>query len=487
MEQTAPNSSGVIQILPNQAVTRVALDGSIAAINQPLANLLVHIGLPTENVLSPVEERSKIIGALESVLSILPYEEKQKAFYLSKFTVAVTVGLFDGALAFLWDETVKALRKLIVSFDLQYFFNVAGTINSRYKGLSQETELEALSEHDLLEIIRRLGLINDVNFRRLEQVNYFRNHASSAHPNENDLSGLELLSYLEHCLKFAILAKPDHSVIQLQQLLTNIRVNIIPKDDNEHIAEDFAKQPQERIDDFIKSIFGLYCDTRQEQQVKTNIQNLIPLLWPCATEETKYEIGAKFGAYRKNGDVARKDSTQVFLELADGLQYKDEDSLATELLEKLQGLKTTHFEWNNFYNEYSYAKSISESLPASGIPIAVRKIFVKVICICWVGNGKGIRHGIDERAFPFYNQFLERFGVNEVVDFLNLFSDSEFVYDFDLVKTDARVKELAKYFKSKTTDVHINRALDVIISFPVKFLHKLPTDTRYKDAMKHVK
>lgn len=463
------------------------IDSSISALNQPLANMLTKIGLPTENVLSPIEERRKVVFALESTLDILPYEARMKAVYLSKFTVAVTVGLFDGALNFLWDETIKAIRNLVFRFDLEHFFNIAATMSPRYKNLHLFEEMEAISEHDLLEICRRIGLINDINFKRLEHVNYLRNHASSAHPNENEITGIEMLSLLEHCLKYAITAEPDHSVIQIKRLLENIRLSEIPSSDCEIIGQELAKQPQERIDDFVFSIFGLYTDPRQKQNVKNNIENLAPYVWISGTEETKYSIGAKYGIYRKNGDVDRKEATQKFLELVGGLAYKDEDSLTGELVEKLQNLRTVHFEFNNFYNESAHAKSIAESLPKGRIPNAARKMFVKVIVICFAGNGKGYRGGVDENALPYYKEFIDSFTVREVIEFLFLFEDSEFTYDFDVATPDKRVRQLTQYLKTKTTDVHINKALDFIINFPKKNLNKLWGDSRYQEALKFIK
>lgn len=480
------NTSEQIILIPNDT-TPQQIETSIAAFNQPLANLLTHIGLPTENILSPIEERRKVIFALESTIEILPIDEREKSVYLSKFTVAVSVGLFDGALNFLWDETIKALRRLVSDFDLQYFLNVAQTINSKYKNLNSVDDLEAIGDHDLLEICRRIGLVSDINYKRLENVNYLRNHASAAHPNDNSISGIEMLSLLESCLKYAIVAKPDHSVIILKQLFDNIRTKVIPSEDFPVIGTDLCKQPQERIDDFVLSIFGIYTDIRTEAQVRKNIDRLNPHIWGNLTEDTKYTIGSKFGVYRKNGDVDRKDFVQKFLETVNGHQYKDEDSLAAELMEKLQNLKTVHFEWNNFYNEHYHAKSIGESIPATGIPTAVRKLFVKVVCLCYVGNGKGYKEGVDESALVFYNKFIEAFTLTEVKDFLQLFTDPEFVTDFNYTKPDRRLRALTKYFKSKTKDVHINKVLDLIISFPSRSLQNLISDTRYKDAMKFVK
>lgn len=486
MEDKEPTNKAEIILIPRDS-TPEKIETSIAAFNVPLANLLSHIGLPTENILSPIEERRKIIVALESTIEILPLEEREKATYLSKFTVAVSVGLFDGALNFLWDETIRAFRRLISSFDLQYFLNVAFTINNKYKNLTSVEDLEAISDHDLLEISRRIGLLNDINYKRLENVNYMRNHASAAHPNDNAVSGFEMLSLLESCLKYAIVAKPDLSVITLKKLFDNIRTKELPKDDFEAIGEDLCKQPQERIDDFILSIFGVYTDPRTEAPIRKNIDRLTPHIWHVVTEDIKFFIGSKFGVYRKNGDADRKDAVQKFLETVNALHYKDEDSLAAELLEKLQNLKTVHFEWNNFYNEYYHAKSIKESIPAVGVPSGVRKLFVKVVSLCYVGNGKGYREGIDERAVVYYIEFIENFTIAEVRDFLHLFTDPEFVTDFNYSKPDKRLRQLATFLKTKTKDVHINKILDSIINFPSGSLQSVASETRYKEAIKFVK
>ena len=463
------------------------IETSIAEFNQPLSNLLEHVGLPTENVLQPIEERRKVIFSLESALEVLPYDQREKAYYLSKFTVAITVGLFDGALAFLWDETIMALRQLIIKFDLEYFYSVAGELASRYKKLNGEEDLEAISDYDLLEICRRMGLINDVNFKRLEYVNYFRNHASSAHPNENEISGMDMLTFLENCLKYAIIAKPDISVVNLKRLLDNVRKNVIPAVDYESIGKDIIKQPQERIDDLLLTLFGTFCSPDQEQFVLDNIEGICTYIWDASTEETKYKIGAKFGLHRVNGDIKRKDSTQKFLEIVDGEGYKDEDSLAAELLEKLEDLRSVHFEWNNFYNEYSHAKSIDKSLSNKGIPQAARRMFVKVICLCYAGNGQGYREGVDERATTYYVKFIKTFNVAETIEFLNLFSDSEFTTDLDKRKPDSRMRDIAKELKGTTTNVHINKALDTIIDFPERILSKVSGDSRFKEPMKFVK
>ncbi|WP_375495267.1 hypothetical protein [uncultured Nostoc sp.] len=102
--------SAEIVLIPSES-TPSKIETSIAAFSEPLANFLKHLGLPTDNILSPIQERRKVIYNLESTLEVLPLEERAKSEYLSKFAASITMGLFDGALTFLWDETINNLKK----------------------------------------------------------------------------------------------------------------------------------------------------------------------------------------------------------------------------------------------------------------------------------------------------------------------------------------------------------------------------------------
>ena len=457
------------------------LSQPIDDLHYQLENYLSHVGLPIENVVVPIAERKKVITSLEESLSIIPVDERIKSHYLSKYTVAISVGLFDGALNYLWDETVRALRRLIIAFDLQYFYSIAEKISSRYKTLSKEEDIDQVSEHDLLEACRRIGLLSDVNYQRLEHVNYMRNHASAAHPNDNDIDGHEMLGWLSVCLRHAITAKPDHSLIAIKQLLTNIRTAVIPATDYAVIGSDLVKQPEHRIDDFLWSVFGLYTADKTTSDAKQNIAGIAPFIWNAASEDRKYEIGAKFGVFRKNGEVSRKDTCQEFLQIVGGLQYKDEDSLAGEIIEKLENLNRAHFGSNNFYNEYPHALALDASLPPSGIvPRAARSMWVKILSICFVGNGHGYRQGVDESALPYYEKHINNFTEHEIVEFIKLFGDPEFTSPLAHNVPDKRVRQQATILTAKTTNAHIIKSLDLIINAPTLTAYKVHDTTAFK-------
>jgi hypothetical protein len=312
-----------------------------------------------------------------------------------------------------------------------------------------------------------------------------RNHASAAHPNQSELTGQEMIAWLSNCLRYAITARPDHAVIATKQLLTNIRNILIPAKDIPVIASDLEKFTPDRIDDLLWTLFGIYVDPSQKADCRTNIAQLAPRVWALATEDRKFQVGARHEHFIKEGDQHRKTSADEFLVHVDGQQYRSEDVLTAELLDKLRNLNAAHNAMNNFYNEWPHATSLASSMPVTGVvPRAARLEWVKVITKCHIGNGQGYYGGVDTTADRQYKSYIEGFGETEIVQFLRLFTDPDFTVDFDMKMADRRARALAEKFKGKTRNVHVLRALDVLLAQPEETLRKLYTVTKFTESLK---
>lgn len=98
-----------------------------------LSTYLTELGLPNHNVLVPVPERSRVINNLPEVINLVDSRQRSSSIYLSKFIAACGAGLFDAALNFIWDETVLSLRKKVIQFDLEYFYDSVVTDENRRK------------------------------------------------------------------------------------------------------------------------------------------------------------------------------------------------------------------------------------------------------------------------------------------------------------------------------------------------------------------
>jgi hypothetical protein len=314
-----------------------------------------------------------------------------------------------------------------------------------------------------------------------------RNHASAAHPNENHVDGFEMVAWLTSCIRYAITAQPQHSVIKIKMLLENVRTQAISANDAPIIGEDIKRLASERVDDLLWTFFGLYVDPRQTPQTRLNIKLLAGYAWEVTTEDRKYEIGAKYGTFRKNGDTQRTQASEEFLISVNGATYKDEDSLAGELIEKLGNLKSVHYGSNNFYNEFAHARILGESLPVNGIiPRAARSLWVKVISICYIGNGLGYREGVDETAVSYYTAYIKNFTEKEVVEFVYLFSDPEFTLPLSRPKCDSRTRTLGRLLFDNTENVLVKNALQTIMQAPIGVLDRIALTEAYKNAVSQI-
>src|ERR1019366_1442850 len=477
-----------IQVVPAEeqglVVYTTDLETSIQGLSAPLAGYLDSLGLPTDNVLVEFSERRFVLKNLQETIESLAHVDRAKAFYLSKFSVAVSVGLFDAALNFLWDETILALRRLAAEIDLSYFFDTAEKREAYRAKLQGPEDLPTLDDITLIDTCARVDLISDVNRERLRHVNYMRNHASAAHPNQNELSGKEMIAWLANCLNAAITAKPEKAVIVTKQLLTNVRTVAIPEEDFPVICADFEHFSTARIDDLLWTLFGIFVDPSQKAECRTNISHLAPYVWSLASEDQRYQVGARHEHFIKQGDQQRKVFADDFLIRVNGQQYRAADVLAFEVLDKLRSLMAAHNGMNNFYNEWPHAQGLESALPPSGIvPNAARLEWVKTITKCHIGNGYGSRGGVDTSADVHYERYIANFGEREVVIFLRLFDDPTFTSDFARPEADARARALITDFRAKSKNLYVLTALDLLLRNPANLLAKVPTVTKFKLAV----
>lgn len=447
------------------------------ALNQFLNNL----GLPQEKVLVEVSQRNKVINNLSDTINIINSEQIGNSLYLSKFVAACGVGLFDAALNFLWDETVLNLRQKVSNFDLGYFFDSTISDQKRRSNLHNEEDLVDLTDYELIEGCKKIGIISDIAYKHLDYIRDMRNWASAAHPNQSELTGLNLLSWLETCLKEVISKEPEQSAIETKRLLDNIRKNTLTKQDAEPIKEHIERLSVDRVTSLLCAIFGMYTDTNTSVTIKNNIKLIAAKCWVIVSNEEKYKYGIKYNSFSVNADIERKKLAEEFLNIVGGSSFLPEDDLSLKILESVENLKNAHYGMNNFYNEPSHAKILLDYIPENGsIPKNIRYEYVKILVLVSVGNG----WGISRSAKPYYDKMLNRFQEDEFKEFTNLLFDDDILFRLKYRNCAESFIDLAKSFCGKTGNAITQRALDLITKSSPAQLPNLGKDSRFKDILK---
>lgn len=376
--------------------------------------------LPTEKIVVDLRQRELLLrNTPEVILNELTDEERSKAPYLAKMIMAGSVGLFDAALNYLWNETINRLRDHVAAFDVAYFFDLAESDPTRRKNLKTRDDLAKLDDYKLLEAANKIKLISDAGYTQLVTINYMRNHASAAHPNVEELTGLKLADWLETCIKEVFQLEPRTVVAEIGKLLSNIKSKRLKASDLAKAAAFFSGLPDDQADNLAAGLFGIYTPADGEPDVLDNVRSLWPELWPEVSEEARNELGIKLARYTANADFDRADRARELLELVDGAAYLPESERVAEIQSALDDLKRAHEGWNNFYEEPPAAQRLKDVVGRHGdIPAQVTQSYVQHLVYVFLTNSRGVAWN----AELIYEELIRRFDTSQAAIALRSFA-----------------------------------------------------------------
>ena len=78
-----------------------------------------------------------------------------------------------------------------------------------------------VDDYDLIRVRNRI--VSDVGYRQLDLIRYMRNFASAAHPNQNEIGSMQLLGWVQTCIKEVITLPQTTVVAEIKRLLQNVK------------------------------------------------------------------------------------------------------------------------------------------------------------------------------------------------------------------------------------------------------------------------
>lgn len=390
---------------------RIDYPQSLSNFERSMLGFLEQRGLPIDGIFSKLDERIKIFQNLDGVIAKLDKVLCQQSIYLSKFLAAGAAGLFDAALNYLWDETILQLRARISQFDLEYFYDNAVGGDKR-KQYSTQDDLKKLQDSELIKGAKNIELISDVGYEHLSYINFMRNWASAAHPNQTTITGLQLISWLETCIDQVINLPIPGGVTRIKKLLGNIRKSPITEDEAKEIGATFGELTQEQSNSLGQALFGIYTKEDTDGQTRQNCKNLLPYLWGYIDEETRKGFGIKYGYFVANGEKNSRQYAKQFLEIVNGQIYIQDDLRVIDIQSGITHLLNAHRGYNNFYNEEPWARHLFSLVgnPVK-VPSAISKAYVLALVECYITNGSGVCRD----AQPIYRDMIDQFDNNQAV------------------------------------------------------------------------
>ncbi|MGN4637228.1 hypothetical protein [Bacillus cereus group sp. MYBK34-1] len=449
---------------------------------------LQELGLPHEGIIAPDVERTTMRMILPQTIQQLSPQTKKDAVYLSKFVASSAIGLHDAALNYLWNEVVVSLREKVKIYGLDLFFDAAvgGDLRETY---STVEDLSLIKDNTLVDTCRKLELISDILHEKLKHILFMRNNIGASHPNGETIRTLELLGWLETCVKDVIDDRPSEAALFVQQLIVNLKKDNIVLDQPrlEQIHENLQQQNSRISGNLLITLFSIFTKQNTLPNVRDNILKLAPIVWDVSPENKKYEIGFKLDQFAVNLDEPTLALGNSFLEKCDGISYKSEGTKSRELNELLNRLLETHNNHDNFHHEVPIARNIKKYInEETDILLNVEDKLIKTILICRIGNGTWYCEGVSPGAKPIYNEIIRLFNSKQINKLINFLKEPEIRNMLSNDNCILQTKELLGLINLDLQYGRTREAIEFIFTHIDNAKSKVFSIKELKDLMRHI-
>lgn len=392
----------------------------------PVAPLLP--ALP-ETILPAITALTSAFGIPRSVLASdeeilfawrdLPRELKEipadlRGELIARMCVAVSAGLFDGAMNYIWNAAILQLRTKIRNFGLPI---VAQILQSDF----EEKHLLELQDSRLLELCLKLNVVHEDGFFFLDQCRDVRNNFSAAHPTIGSVNDREFTTFLNRCVRYALANTSSPKGVDIGAFISAVKGARFNANQCGVWVQRLTETHDAQRQMLVGMIHGIYCDPNTSEPSRLNSLDICDALKTTFTSALRSDLVNKHSEYAAKGDEARHTASLQFFEKLGVLTLLNESEQHAVFYRAIERLWNVHNAMNNFYNEPPFAERLLELSSQGAVPETVQEQFVQVTVCCLLGNG----YGVSRAAIPSYEQIAKSFSPREIATMIRLAASKE--------------------------------------------------------------
>ena len=378
----------------------------------PGINALAHaLGIP-RNVLASDEEIQHAWIGLPRELRDIPRQLRGEL--IARMCVAVSTGLFDGAMNYAWNAAILQLRQKVRNFGLSV---VAQIIQQDF----EEKHLLELQDSRLLELALKLNLVNEDGFFFLDQCRDIRNNFSAAHPTMGSVNDREFITFLNRCIRYALADSSSPRGVDISQFIAAVTGARFSANQLTVWLGRLKETHDAQRQALISMVHGLYCDPNTSEPARLNALDICSGLKGSLTAATRSDLINRHNEYAAKGDEQRHNASLQFFEKLGLLRLLTEAEQHGVFYRASERLWNIHNGMNNFYNEPPFAERLFELSSQGAVPETVQEFYVQTVVACYVGNG----YGVSWAAEPLYEKMIRAFSPREIATMLYLARNEE--------------------------------------------------------------
>ncbi|HFL2835538.1 TPA: hypothetical protein ACRMK7_001933 [Pseudomonas aeruginosa] len=365
-----------------------------------IEQLVQALGIP-RNALASSEEIEYAWRDLPRELRDIPPHLRGEL--IARMCVAVSTGLFDGAMNYVWNAAILHLREKIRVFGLPVVAQIR-------QADFEEKHLLELQDSRLLELCLKLNIVDEDGYFFLDQCRDVRNNFSAAHPTLGKVNDREFTTFLNRCVRYALADSASPRGVDIGAFISAIKG---PRFNNQQCGV-WVQRLMETHDAqrqmLIIMAHGIYCDPNTPEQARLNSIDICSGLLASFTGSIRSELINSHTEYVAKGYEDKHAASLQFFEKLGLLNLLNESEQHHIFSRAVDRLWTVHNGMNNFYNEPAFAERLLELSLQGAIPETVQEEYVQTVGCCRVGNG----YGISNAAVKYYDQMIQNFSPREI-------------------------------------------------------------------------
>lgn len=365
-----------------------------------IAELTAALGIP-RNVLASQEEIEYAWRDLPRELREIPADLRGEL--VARMCVAVSTGLFDGAMNYIWNAAILQLRQKIRNFGLAV---VAQIQQSDF----EEKNLVELQDSRLLDLCLKLNIVDEDGFFFLDQCRDVRNNFSAAHPTMGTVNDREFTTFLNRCVRYALADSASPRGVDIAAFISAVKGPRF----NDHQCQIWIQRLTETHDAqrqmLVNMVHGVYCDPATAEPARLNALDICSGLSENFTVSIKSDLINSHSEYVAKGIEDKHTASLQFFEKLGLLGLLNESEQHVVFSRAIDRLWNVHNGMNNFYNEPPFAERLLEVSQQGAIPETIQDHFVQTVVSCRIGNG----YGVSNAAEHYYNEIIQGFSPREV-------------------------------------------------------------------------
>jgi len=377
-----------------------ALPALPATILPAIEQLTTSLGIP-RNALASAEEIEYAWRDLPRELREIPVALRGEL--IARMCVAVSTGLFDGAMNYIWNAAILHLRDKIRVFGLPVVAQIR-------QNDFEEKHLLELQDSRLLELCLKLNIVDEDGFFFLDQCRDVRNNFSAAHPTLGKVNDREFTTFLNRCVRYALADSASPRGVDIGAFISAVKGPRFNSNQCSIWVQRLTGTHDAQRQMLINMVHGIYCDPNTPEQARLNSLDICGGLITTFTASIKSELINSHTEYVAKGYQDKHTASLQFFEKLGLLGLLNESEQHHVFSRAVGRLWDVHNGMNNFYNEPAFAERLLELSLQGAVPETVQEEYVQTVGCCRIGNG----YGISNAAVEYYDQMIQNFSPREI-------------------------------------------------------------------------